>query len=119
MSDFLHRQSDHSAPPPLPTSPQPVVPPPFHPRERFLRVSLFFLGLVIHIYVWDVFLQRFALVRWYVRRTQMQRWKRLARRFRLLAVQLGGMQIKLGQFLSSRADLVPEPVRRELAEIGR
>ncbi len=91
------------------------MPPPFDPRKRFLRVSLFFLGVVIHIYVWDIFLQRFALARWYVRRTQIRRWKAIARNFRTMALELGGMQIKLGQFLSSRADILHESVRRELA----
>ncbi len=71
--------------------------------------------MVIHIYLWDVFLARFALLRWYVRRTATNRWVRIARRFRMLALELGGMQIKLGQFLSSRADIVPEAVRRELS----
>lgn len=73
------------------------------------------MGVVAHIYIWDIFLARFALLRWYVRRTTMRRWVAMARQFRLLALELGGMQIKLGQFLSSRADIVPEPVRRELA----
>ena len=101
--------------PPAPTStPQPSASPQFHPRERFLRVSLFFLGVVVHIYVWDIFLPRFALARWYVRRTQMRRWKRIARGFRIMALELGGMHIKFGQFLSSRADIVPQEVRREL-----
>jgi predicted unusual protein kinase regulating ubiquinone biosynthesis (AarF/ABC1/UbiB family) len=80
-----------------------------------LRVSAFFLRVVVHIYVWDIFLPRFTLLRWYARRTQMQRWTAIARRFRVMALELGGMQIKLGQFLSSRADIVPEAVRRELA----
>lgn len=89
--------------------------PSFHPRERFLRVSGFFFGVVAHFYIWDVFLARYALIRWYVRRTAMQRWVTIARRFRMMAVELGGMQIKLGQFLSSRADIVPEEIRQELA----
>lgn len=91
------------------------APPHFRPRERFLRVSAFFLGVVAHIFFWDIFLSRFALLRWYVRRSMMRRWVAMARRFRMLALELGGMQIKLGQFLSSRADIVPEPVRRELS----
>lgn len=95
--------------------PRPDRPPRFHPRQRFLRVWAFFVGVVVHIYVWDVFLTRFALMRWYVRRTAMTRWVKIARRFRLLALQLGGMQIKLGQFLSSRADIIPDAVRHELA----
>ncbi|NCC32982.1 MAG: AarF/ABC1/UbiB kinase family protein, partial [Chloroflexia bacterium] len=95
--------------------PRPSAAPVFRPRQRFLRVSLFFLSVVIHIYIWDIFLARFTLLRWYVRRSATARWSRLARRFRFLALELGGMQIKLGQFLSSRADIVPDMVRRELA----
>ncbi|MEI7769610.1 MAG: AarF/UbiB family protein [Chloroflexales bacterium] len=79
-----------------------------------MRVSLFFLRVVAHIYVWDIFLPRFILTRWYVRRTQLRRWAGIARRFRIMALEMGGMQIKLGQFISSRADIVPEIVRREL-----
>lgn len=94
--------------------PRPTEPPRFRPRERFLRVSSFFLGVVIHIYIWDIFLARFALFRWYVQRTMLRRWVSIARHFRMIAVELGGMQIKLGQFLSSRADIIPDVVRREL-----
>jgi predicted unusual protein kinase regulating ubiquinone biosynthesis (AarF/ABC1/UbiB family) len=101
--------------PEQPFIPRPSVAPQFNPRQRFLRVSAFFLSVVVHIYLWDIFLGRFALTRWYARRTAEMRWVRLARRFRSLAVELGGMQIKLGQFLSSRADIVPDAVRRELA----
>lgn len=95
--------------------PRPAVAPTFRPRERFLRVSAFFLRVVIHVFFWDVFLARFGLLRWYVRRSALQRWTLQARRFRYLAMRLGGIHIKLGQFLSARADIVPEAVRRELA----
>lgn len=95
--------------------PRPSIAPMFRPRERFMRVSAFFLGVVIHVYFWDIFLSRFGLLRWYVRRTAMKRWVNIARRFRMLAIELGGMQIKLGQYISSRADIVPDPVRHELA----
>ncbi|WP_322821538.1 ABC1 kinase family protein [Chloroflexus sp.] len=94
--------------------PRPTEPPRFRPRERFLRVSSFFLGVVIHIYIWDILLARFAIFRWYAQRTMLRRWVSIARRFRMMAVELGGMQIKLGQFLSSRADIIPDVVRREL-----
>ncbi|MFV9503303.1 MAG: ABC1 kinase family protein [Oscillochloridaceae bacterium umkhey_bin13] len=95
--------------------PRPSVAPSFNPRQRFMRVSSFFLGVVIHIYLWDIFLARFFVTRWYVRRSATARWARMARHFRALSLELGGMQIKLGQFLSSRADIVPDIVRRELA----
>jgi predicted unusual protein kinase regulating ubiquinone biosynthesis (AarF/ABC1/UbiB family) len=101
--------------PAAPDVPLAAAAPEFKPRQRFLRVSAFFFGVVAHIYLWDIFLARFALLRWYVRRTAMSRWVKMARKFRFLALELGGMQIKLGQFLSSRADIVPDAVRRELA----
>lgn len=95
--------------------PRPSLPPKFRPRERFLRGLTFFLRVVAHIYVWDIFLMRFTFTRWYARRTAIRRWVAIARRFRVMAIQMGGMQIKLGQFLSSRADIVPDAVRHELA----
>ncbi len=95
--------------------PRPSRPPRFNARRRFMRVWTFFLGVVVHIYVWDILLMRFAVTRWYARRTAMRRWVRIARQFRGMAVQLGGMHIKLGQFLSSRADIIPDEVRHELA----
>jgi predicted unusual protein kinase regulating ubiquinone biosynthesis (AarF/ABC1/UbiB family) len=69
---------------------------------------------VIQTYIFDIFLSRFVLTRWYVRRTAMKRWVIVARRYRKMAVELGGMHIKFGQFLSSRADIIPDPVRYEL-----
>lgn len=115
MSHELQTQASSPAIPDQTALPRPSAAPQFQPRKRFLQVSLFFLGVVAHIYFWDIFLARFSLLRWYVRRSAMGRWVAIARRFRGLALELGGMQIKLGQFLSSRADIVPEPVRRELA----
>ncbi len=111
----LSTSLDNLPPPDAPAVPRASAAPAFDARRRFLRVSAFFLGVVIHIYFWDIFLVRFFLTRWYVRRSTMARWTRIAREFRKLALELGGMQIKLGQFLSSRADIVPDMVRHELA----
>ncbi|NJP06045.1 MAG: AarF/ABC1/UbiB kinase family protein [Chloroflexaceae bacterium] len=104
-----------SEPIPPRTLPRATQPPIFHPRKRFLRSLLFFLGVVAHVYIWDIFLPRFPLIRWYSRHTAMNRWVRMARKFRQLAIEMGGIQIKLGQFLSSRADIVPDEIRHELA----
>ncbi len=87
----------------------------FNPRKRFFQVTSFFLKVVVHVYLWDATLTRIGLLRWYVNRTALARWSRLAREFRALALELGGIHIKLGQFLSARADIVPEAVRKELA----
>ncbi|MEO6533817.1 MAG: AarF/UbiB family protein [Pseudolysinimonas sp.] len=43
------------------------------------------------------------------------RLRRLARRFHTLAVDLGGLMIKVGQFMSSRLDILPPEITDELA----
>ncbi|MDQ4489621.1 AarF/UbiB family protein [Sinomonas sp. ASV486] len=47
-------------------------------------------------------------------RTRTARMRRFAQRFHLLAVDLGGLMIKVGQFLSSRLDVLPPEITREL-----
>ncbi|MCF2571761.1 ABC1 kinase family protein [Brevibacterium sp. UCMA 11754] len=47
-------------------------------------------------------------------RGRVERWRSTARRFRTLAVELGGLMIKVGQFLSSRMDVLPPEITREL-----
>lgn len=95
--------------------PEPLPPLKIHPRRRFLRISWFFLGVIVQVFLIDVLLSRSRLTRWYPRRTGMRRWINIARRFRGLAVQMGGVLIKLGQFLSSRADILPVQITNELA----
>jgi predicted unusual protein kinase regulating ubiquinone biosynthesis (AarF/ABC1/UbiB family) len=82
-------------------------------RRRYLRVILYFAGTIINLLFWDVILRRF--LRGFVQRRAEKRWQRLARRFRKLAVELGGVLIKLGQFLSVRVDMLPQVVTAELA----
>ena len=47
-------------------------------------------------------------------RGRVARLQRLASRFHDLAVDLGGLMIKVGQFLSSRLDILPPEITREL-----
>ncbi|MEO5921182.1 MAG: AarF/UbiB family protein [Pseudolysinimonas sp.] len=47
-------------------------------------------------------------------RGRIPRLQRTARRFHVLAADLGGLMIKVGQFLSSRLDLLPPEITREL-----
>jgi predicted unusual protein kinase regulating ubiquinone biosynthesis (AarF/ABC1/UbiB family) len=98
----------------LPTSEQ-LPPLNIRPRWRFLRISWFFLRVIIQVFFLDILLGRWAITRWYVRRTAMARWVRIARGFRGVAAQMGGVLIKLGQFLSSRADILPVQITNELA----
>ncbi len=101
------------------TNPTPIEParagvPSGRLRARYLRMILFFAGVVLSVLWWDILLRRIGL-RWLARRTAERRYRRAAHRFRLLATRMGGVWIKVGQFLSARLDILPESVTSELA----
>jgi predicted unusual protein kinase regulating ubiquinone biosynthesis (AarF/ABC1/UbiB family) len=83
-------------------------------RSRYLRLMLFFSRQAIGILWWDLFLRSVGFRNW-ARKTAPGRYQRAARQFRNLAVRLGGVWIKVGQFLSARVDVLPESITRELA----
>ena len=80
-----------------------------HLRARYTRVTFFFARVVLSILLWDVFLRRVGLRR-LSRRTAPARYRRAAERFRDLATRMGGVWIKVGQFLSARLDVLPEAI---------
>ena len=82
-------------------------------RERSRRAWRFFAKAGAEIVWWDVILNRAGLRRF--RTPPLPRWRLLARRFRAFAVEMGGVMIKLGQFLAARADLLPPEITLELA----
>lgn len=82
-------------------------------RRRFRRVRWFFFQLLVQSVWWDVVFS-LPVLRW-VRPSRQNRWQRQAARYKDLAGELGGILIKLGQFLSTRVDLFPAEVTRELA----
>jgi predicted unusual protein kinase regulating ubiquinone biosynthesis (AarF/ABC1/UbiB family) len=83
-------------------------------RARYARVTRFFATVAISALFWDVILRRIGL-RSLSRRTAPRRYRNAAIRFRALATRLGGVWIKVGQFLSARLDILPETVTAELA----
>ncbi len=83
-------------------------------RARYARVTRFFATVVISALFWDVILRRIGLRR-LSRRTATRRYRNTAIRFRALATRLGGVWIKVGQFLSARLDILPETITSELA----
>ncbi len=83
-------------------------------RRRYLHVVRYFAGVFAHFIIWEIIL-RGLLGRGFVERSATRRWQRIARRYRSLAVELGGVLIKLGQFLSIRVDMLPRAVTEELA----
>jgi predicted unusual protein kinase regulating ubiquinone biosynthesis (AarF/ABC1/UbiB family) len=81
--------------------------------RRMRRLRRYFLLLLLKILWWDVVCNQ-ALLRW-MRPAAEVRWAALARSFAALAAELGGVLIKLGQFLSTRVDILPAEVIQELA----
>jgi predicted unusual protein kinase regulating ubiquinone biosynthesis (AarF/ABC1/UbiB family) len=84
-------------------------------RLRYLRVIRFFAGAFISVIWWDLILRRVPGLRGLSQRSSLGRWRRIAQRYRRLAVQMGGVLIKLGQFLSIRVDVLPPEVTSELS----
>lgn len=81
-------------------------------RARYRRITTFFARVIFHVVWWDLMLRSVMAER--VLRTRPRRWRKLARRFRELAVEMGGVLIKLGQFLSTRVDVLPPEITDEL-----
>ena len=72
-------------------------------RRRYLRVVRYFAGALSQLFFWDVILGS-VLGRDRIQRSAEKRWRRLARRFRALATELGGVLIKMSS-ASGKADL--------------
>ena len=85
-------------------------------RGRYFRVLAFFARILLQVIWWDLILRRVGL-RSLSRRTAPERYRRAARQFRALATKLGGVWIKVGQFLSARLDVLPEAITSELADL--
>ncbi|OGO48521.1 MAG: hypothetical protein A2Z30_04580 [Chloroflexi bacterium RBG_16_64_43] len=81
---------------------------------RYLRILLFFARVTLTLLVCDVLLVAIGMRRW-SRATRAHRLIGIARGYRRLAIRLGGVMIKVGQFLSSRVDVLPAEVTAELA----
>ena len=81
--------------------------------KRYRKVRWFFAKAFVHVIWWDIILNR-PILRWF-RTPPLPRWQKIAGRYRGLAVEMGGVLIKLGQFLSIRVDILPPEVTGELA----
>ena len=95
--------------------PEPVVPVPGGKgtRARYRRILRFAAWHLAVTWWFDLFLPRIGLVG-IAERTRTKRMRRFAQRFHVLAVDLGGLMIKVGQFMSSRLDVLPPEITAEL-----
>ncbi|MEY2915572.1 MAG: hypothetical protein RL454_501 [Actinomycetota bacterium] len=82
-------------------------------QQRYRRILVFAARVLAQSWWFELFLPSIGLGR-LAARGRIKRLKRVARRFRVLAAELGGLMIKVGQFLSSRLDVLPVEITREL-----
>lgn len=85
-------------------------------RARYRRILRFAARAIAQTWWFELLLPRLGL-RSIADRTRDRRLTVTAQRFRALAVDLGGLMIKVGQFLSSRLDVLPPEVTRELEQL--
>ena len=78
--------------------------------RRILRFAAWHLAVT---WWFELFLPRLGLRR-LTDRNRARRMRRFAQRFHQLAVELGGLMIKVGQFMSSRLDVLPPEITAEL-----
>jgi predicted unusual protein kinase regulating ubiquinone biosynthesis (AarF/ABC1/UbiB family) len=85
-------------------------------RSRYNRITNFFARVLLSFIFWELILPHLG----FKKRVQQSRSRRLrqsAAQFRSLAVEMGGLLIKLGQFFSAREDVLPEEITSELADL--
>lgn len=82
-------------------------------RARYRRITRFAARYLVQAWWYELFLPRFGLER-ISARGRTRRLQIIARRFHALAIDLGGLMIKVGQFMSSRLDVLPPVITKEL-----
>ncbi|MDQ1130819.1 AarF/ABC1/UbiB kinase family protein [Microbacterium sp. SORGH_AS_0888] len=81
---------------------------------RSRRILRFAARALVSVWWFELALPRLGFAR-FAAQGREARMRRLARRFHALAVELGGLMIKVGQFMSSRLDVLPPEITEELS----
>lgn len=84
-----------------------------HLRARYRRIMRFASRYIVQEWWCEVALPRIGLAR-LGRRNRLVRAGKIARKFHGVAIDLGGLMIKVGQFMSSRLDVLPPEITSEL-----
>ncbi|MCU1469330.1 MAG: putative unusual protein kinase [Glaciihabitans sp.] len=82
-------------------------------RARSRRILWFAARYLVQTWWYELFLPRVGLAR-VAARNRSARLQHIAQRFHVLAIDLGGLMIKVGQFMSSRLDVLPPEITKEL-----
>ena len=85
-------------------------------RARRRRILRFAARHLASAWWFELTLPRIGLRR-VTERTRTRRMRTVARQFGVLALDLGGLMIKLGQFLSTRLDVLPPEITKELENL--
>lgn len=106
-----------STSPPRPTAPRSARSRPKRRIDfrRYRKLRRFVLATLLQAFWHDLVLNHRTL-RW-ARQPPLPRWQRITRRYRELALEMGGVLIKLGQFLSTRVDLLPREITSQLSDL--
>lgn len=83
--------------------------------KRFLTGCMLIGGIIAGAYL--IRLQRFWHNQEWLENRLSRFYMEKARRFRIAACAMGGLLIKIGQVLSTRVDLLPQPVLEELSQL--
>jgi len=83
-------------------------------RARYWRIVFFFGRVTLGFIFWEIVMPRLGMGA-VSRRNRPERNRRTAARFRAFAAGMGGLMIKVGQFLSTRLDVLPPEITEELA----
>jgi len=82
-------------------------------RTRYRRILRFAVRYMVLEWWFELVLPRFGLER-LAARGRLNRAAHIASKFHTLAIDLGGLMIKVGQFMSSRLDVLPKEITQEL-----
>lgn len=82
-------------------------------RARYRRILRFAARHLASLWWYELVLPRMGLSS-VANRTRTNRLKNIARSFQKLALDLSGLLIKLGQFMSTRLDVLPPVITKEL-----
>ena len=85
-------------------------------RARYRYIMAFFARATASFIIWEIVLPRLGM-RAITRRTRSRRYTKIAAQFRAMAIRMGGVMIKVGQFLSARADVLPPEITEELSSL--
>ncbi len=84
-----------------------------HPRARYRKILRFAARYIVQEWWFAIVLPRIGLAA-VAHRGRTARIRGIAVHFHTMAIELGGLMIKVGQFMSSRLDVLPPEITSEL-----